>query len=379
MKILFVSHNDDRFGAPKSMFDLIVELKKKGIEIIVLTPIDNQINRLCDLNGIENYTIKYEANVYISNHSKMKNFIKYIRYKMINYISMKKIMRKIDISSIDIIHTNVSIIDFGYKLSKCNGIKHVWHLREFGTENINMKRYNKNYIDDFNSENNHCIAISESVMNSWIDKGVSFKQIKRIYNGLADSYSEKKKTTKALKIVFTGSLSRHKGQMELIDALSILPKEKTGNIVVDIYGDGDTDYINEIELKIKENKLNNIVTLRGYKTNILNVINDYHVGIVCSKSEGFGRVTVEYMMNKLTVIASNTGANMELIENEVNGLIYNYGDPIDLANKLETLLDHHNIIEEYGSKAREKYKKNYTLDRCCHEVIVFYDRILSKI
>ena len=58
-----------------------------------------------------------------------------------------------------------------------------------------------------------------------------------------------------------------------------------------------------------------------------------------SKNEAFGRVTVEYMLQNLAVIASDAGANSEIIENGVSGLLYRLGDVDDLARKMIMYLE----------------------------------------
>jgi glycosyltransferase involved in cell wall biosynthesis len=44
-----------------------------------------------------------------------------------------------------------------------------------------------------------------------------------------------------------------------------------------------------------------------------------NIGLMCSRDEAFGRVTIEFMLHKMPVIASNSGANPELVINRING------------------------------------------------------------
>ena len=57
---------------------------------------------------------------------------------------------------------------------------------------------------------------------------------------------------------------------------------------------------------------------------------------MCSKSEAFGRVTVEYMANKLITIASNTGASPEIIMKNT-GFLYKQGNYRNLANIIKKI------------------------------------------
>ena len=63
------------------------------------------------------------------------------------------------------------------------------------------------------------------------------------------------------------------------------------------------------------------INFLGPRTDVHSMLGNYQIGLMCSKSEGFGLVTAEYMHAKLGVIASNTGASPELIDNEITGLV----------------------------------------------------------
>jgi glycosyltransferase involved in cell wall biosynthesis len=55
---------------------------------------------------------------------------------------------------------------------------------------------------------------------------------------------------------------------------------------------------------------------------------------MCSRCEAFGRVTVEAMKLGLPVIAANTGGSPELVQHGINGLLYEWGNPLDLAKQI---------------------------------------------
>ena len=90
------------------------------------------------------------------------------------------------------------------------------------------------------------------------------------------------------------------------------------------------------------------VRFLGYQKNFYEKLAGYDCGIMCSRSEGFGRVTVEYMMAGLPVLASDTGANAELIENGVTGLLYHFPDVENLKNELLYMLEHKKEVSDMG-------------------------------
>ena len=98
---------------------------------------------------------------------------------------------------------------------------------------------------------------------------------------------------------------------------------------------------------------------------------------MCSRQEGFGRVTVEYMMAGLPVIASDIAANKELINSET-GLLYHVGDIHSLKEKIVYLVNHRDLIEKMGRKAREYAQTSFSTEINTELVYNEYLKIIRK-
>ena len=324
MKVLYITNNDDKLGGAKALMEIVSEMKENNyVEPVVLTPKHNKVNEFCDNHNIENYSTKHHCFMFAKSNNKFKYFIKYIprfiKYKISNKIAMIEIKNKVDLTSIDCIHTNTSIVDIGALISRKYKIKHVWHIREFGKEDFNFVSYRRNYIDFMNENANKLVVISNAVKKVWIEKGLKPEKVELIYDGIDVSdikTREKKSDNKRMRILFSGAITENKGQKCLIEALSYIDEEILKNIEVDFLGKGTEQYEEELKNMVKEKKLDRNVNFLGYCSDLRERLQLYDVGVVCSKSEGFGRVTAEYMAAKLCVIASDTGANTELKQNK---------------------------------------------------------------
>ena len=121
------------------------------------------------------------------------------------------------------------------------------------------------------------------------------------------------------------------------------------------------------------------IDFKGYVDNIYEYVGKYDIGLVCSKSEGFGRVTAEYMHAGLIVIASNKGANSELIDNGENGFLYEYGNSDDLSKKIEKVIEEKSdfkqkIVEE----AMKKANNMFTAEKNADNVYKIYEEVLGE-
>jgi glycosyltransferase involved in cell wall biosynthesis len=68
-------------------------------------------------------------------------------------------------------------------------------------------------------------------------------------------------------------------------------------------------------------------------------------------------VTVEAMHSKMTVVASDCGANPELIENGKNGFLFEYGNIQEFARIISSLDEKRCLLVATGTKAHKDSSK----------------------
>ena len=386
MRIVFIADKGEKYGASKSLVEMIKTLKNRyGINPVVLTYEKSNINRICEKENIENYAIEHGQFMVSMGGTPFRSAIKFIllpyyyfKYYTRNRKAKKIAKRLIDFDSVDIIHSNVNRNDIGAILAKEFNVPHVWHIREFGDKDYRCIPLRLNYIKFMNSSTSRFISISNAIRTAWNKKGLSKEKNIVIYNGIDtskfnihnDSEGEKK-----LKIIFTGSISPSKGQAQLIKAVGTMHDDIKRNIKVDIYGTGNKEYLLYLKYLVKKYNLKKQVNFKGYSNNISSILGKYDVGIICSKSEGFGRVTVEYMAAKLCVVASDTGANPELVTDGVTGYLYKFGDIKDLHNKLLFLYNNKKVIKEIGERSYKAVENRFTTERNANEIYKVYKSI----
>ena len=149
-------------------------------------------------------------------------------------------------------------------------------------------------------------------------------------------------------------------------------------ISIDILGDGPKEYVNSLKEYVKKNNLNKVVSFCGYKSNVRELLSKYDIGFMCSYSEGFGRVTVEYMMAGLCTIASNTGANSELIKNKETGVLFDYSNIEDLKSKIAWCINNYKEVKNIGKNSKQISLKNFTSEINSKNVFELYQKILGE-
>jgi len=90
--------------------------------------------------------------------------------------------------------------------------------------------------------------------------------------------------------------------------------------------------------------------------------------LVCSRSEAFGRVTVEGMLCSKPIIGTRSGATPELVKEGFTGLLYEPGNYQDLAEKIKYLIVHPGEARQMGTNGFEWASKQFTIEKCASQV-----------
>lgn len=384
MKILYFMNHVDQGGAALALYDLIKELKDNYDDIvpIVVTGKKNGLNKMLEEIGVENYSAQYKN--FMSSYKKPEWIYRVmlnVRYKMGQYCAIKRLEKIIDFSEIDIIHSNLNRIDIGAILAQKYKIPHIWHIREHGDgSDFKLTSVMRNPIRYMNSFNSYTIMISNSVEKVWKLKGLDNKKMRLIYDGVrTELYNiETKQDNRNLKMIFMGGYDKNKGQEDLIDALKTLPEDLKRLIQIDFFGNGSEKYIKYLKNKIYENGLEKVMKINSYQHDIWKHISDYDIGLNCSHGEGFGRVTVEYMMAGLCPIASDRGATPEIIENGITGIIYDSSSSEELKNSIIWALNNRKAIRKMGIDASEFAKKEFSMSKHAREIRELYYEVIKE-
>jgi glycosyltransferase involved in cell wall biosynthesis len=114
------------------------------------------------------------------------------------------------------------------------------------------------------------------------------------------------------------------------------------------------------------------------KTEVLHLMKDASFLIFPSECyETFGLTIVEAFATGLPVIASDSGAAVELVTHGRTGLHFRTGDSADLAAKMRWSADHPQQLAALGRAARQDYQELYTAERNYQLLMDVYRGVIS--
>lgn len=356
MKILFVANYSQLYGANRSMLTIIEYLYNKGYDVKLILPSKGDICQELDTIGINYKVIPMFTQLYY-----LKYNIKYLALLFLDiwtFFKLPSLIKEAKNFSPDIIYSNTSAEMIGIKVAKKMGVKHISHIREFmdldyGAKFIMGRKGKRRFIN----QSDGIIYVSNSVANH-VNLGEPLRQNQRvIYNGIKDSNVEfeNKEIYSSLNLGIVGIFDKAKGQDLAINAmpniLKIFPNAK-----LNIWGDKEDGFKRIIHKLVKSLNLDNSVIFHGFVKNTDRIYKDMDVLLMCSRCEGFGRVTVEAMQRGIPVIGLNTGGTSELVKDDFNGYLFNSIQEIPL--KLSLLLE---SKEHYNRIRRNAYTESRSL------------------
>lgn len=160
--------------------------------------------------------------------------------------------------------------------------------------------------------------------------------------------------------IFLGRISHEKGIDILVKAIKLIPDN---NFHIKIVGDGPLKA--QFENEIKARRIQNIeFTGRKDFEFAMELLKYSQFIIIPSRCyEGFPRVIGEAFACGKPVVASSLGAMSELVEDGKTGLLFESGNPYDLAQKIQWMIEHEEECIQMGKNAREIFEERYNSER----------------
>jgi glycosyltransferase involved in cell wall biosynthesis len=183
-------------------------------------------------------------------------------------------------------------------------------------------------------------------------------------------------------VIVPARLTRWKGQLTLIEAVSMIEKRRPGALKVIIAGDpqGRKAYADEMKAAITKSQLRDVVSIVGHLRNmpVAFAASDFAVFPVI-EPEAFGRGAVESQAMGVPVIASNIGGFTETVVEGESGFLTPPGVAGALAAAMERMIDAGpDRRAEMGVKGRDRVRLQYSKTALQKATLAVYERVLSE-
>lgn len=386
MKNAYILHSTSLHGgATKSFLALLKEITGKGVEAVVVVPDKNGIYQELRNSNIDVLVLHFRPAIYpwLNTPSDIALFIpRLIGRIVLNYLASKKLTSYLKNKNIDIIHTNVSVIDIGFRTAKKLNIPHVYHIREYANKDFKMYYFpcRKHFIHQLNTHNCYNICITEDIQRHHQQHDNPRSIV--IYNGICSHKQPGSYFLHGDYFLFAGRIEEAKGLEFLIRAYSdyssthpklALPLYLVGEII-------DNNLYEKLKRIISLYQIKDKIHFWGARNDIKILMEKARAVIITSRFEAFGRCMPEAMFCKSLTIGRNTGGTLEQMENgkRINGedIALRFDTPAQLSQRLyEATIMNDDQYRHITELAWNTVNKLYSTDSYAKNVLLFYKKI----
>ena len=379
MHILFITHYAGFYGANKSLLTLMCYLRTHyKIEPIVLLPSKGIFSKYLEEEYIP-YIIQHYYWWVNDNHGAFQYLLNKCK-QFRNIFKVSKICKRLRDYNIDLVYSNSVTVNIGMFVAKQMGVPHIWHFREALTQFRLSLSLSISRCLLHQSQNAKFVLISDYMMRFY-QSYLPSERMQRIYNGISLPINRERVSTNQLnvrlKVAIVGVVSKQKNQLELLKAQFQLLQL---GIEIDTYivGTYKEDYLAEIRKFVQDANLSDLVHIIGHADDVFGILQEMNVGVVCATDEAFGRTTIEFMLMKMPVVVSDSGANPELIRNEQDGYIYTSGDVNALAEVLKRYVEQPELLQAQGESAYQYAIDNFSAEKNAEAIYKVINEVMNE-
>lgn len=372
--ILFVTHRHEVVGgAEKALLEMVSYLATIGLRVHVIVGSEGSFTEELATLGIP-YTIIWQPFWAYSSHDRTNFFHPGSNPTVDPTLQTVELINKLRPR---LCVTNTIVTPWLAYAAAITGVDHAWIIHELGTAGLDLRyaigeKQTLRTIDLLSGAIFYNSKTTAQYYDPWIKDN---KQVRLIYPGGDNPQPTHIKSPfreAAFKLAAVGQIKPQKGQMDAIKAIRIL-RDTGQDVQLLIIGHADDPkYTQEIKKYIQKHNLVSHVLLGGYKKNPASYAALADAALVCSTNDSFGRVTVEAMLLGKPVIGARSGGTIEIINNRTTGLFYEPGNPVSLADKINTLLGDPSLVKKMGAKGKKDALKKYSRENRYVEFLSYF-------
>jgi glycosyltransferase involved in cell wall biosynthesis len=218
-------------------------------------------------------------------------------------------------------------------------------------------------------------VVSESTRRELIQAGFADDRITIVPNGVKLPHRDPEPSQELL-IGHVGRLKRYKSVDHLVKAFQLV-HQKLPQVRLIIVGEGD--HRPDLQRLVRELHLDSVVQFTGYMDEEAKerLIMRCAVVVNCSVKEGWGMTVLEANAHGVPVVASNVPGLRDSVVDNKTGLLYEYGNIPQLAERLVQVLTDAGLRRRLASGAKE-WARSFSWDRSAEQMMEVLHRAIRS-
>ncbi len=292
---------------------------------------------------------------------------------------MRQLKRIIREKHVDLLYCNTQVNRdmFGCFAARDMGIPMISHLRSVDGKTFAgaKKDFANKYVSAY-------IANSSPVKDYWLERGISMEKTHLVFNAIDDARQFPVDVRKefgladdAQVITCTARLVPFKGHTFLLNAFAQLRKTNAKATLL-LLGSGPEEQ--NLRQQAERLDITDSVHFAGFDTRGQAVMAGSDLAVLPSDFEPFGRVVIEAMLEETPVIGTAKGGILDIIRNEENGLLVEYGDTDGLATAMRRLLEDASLRDKCIEGGRKSVRTTFNLEARTKDIEAIMERVIHS-
>lgn len=388
MNVVYVLNTTYLFGGSvRSFLSMLDGLQGKGVKPTVVVPDNGGVCQVLKERGIEVIPVCFRPNTYPHNRSTAKDILlflpKLLARRVVNRRAVARLSRLLASRPIDLVHTNVSVLDVGLRLSRRLGVPHLFHVREYGF--LDFRQIYYPWPGAFRAllrKASYSVCITKHIQECHGLAGNVRSRV--IYNGIDVPEMEEPVKDREGYFLYAGCIDPSKGLHVLVEAFAGYAAHSARQRELWVAGDvADSGYYERIRAFVTKKGLERRVKFLGGRKDIFRLMQRAEAIVIPSRFEGFGRCMAEAMMNRCLVIAHDTAGLKEQFDNGREMTGREIGLRYKTTEELRACLEQVDSLpadglEELRRRAYEVARALYTPEVNIDRVFRFYEEIMEN-
>lgn len=224
------------------------------------------------------------------------------------------------------------------------------------------------------------IGNSKAVNRQLLEEGVSEDKLVLLYNGVDLEKFHKsgaEKTKDSFTMIIVANLFAYKGHIDLIHALVSIKQELPKHWKLLCVGK-DAGMENVLKTLTSDLQLSNHIQWLGECSDVVSLLSQADLGILCSHEEGFSNSILESMAMELPMVVTDVGGNAEAVLDGLNGLVVPPKNSTQLAQAILSLANDPARRQQMALASHERAVQCFSLKSCIHYYEMQYEKLLSE-
>ena len=375
-RILYVLNSPSTGGANRSLSVLLAGLDRARFSPRVVVPKPGPLlDRLQAMDvPVHILPLPSLARLQASFTGKIKAAVRNGR----NVLRLARLIRR---DRIGLVHTNTIFPLGGALAARLAGVPHVWHLREgMDAPMYNLRLGRGASLRLMASLSAALICISHYVESVSVLATARGKAV--IIPNALESLPEAipRPLSEPLTIGCVGLISQQKRTRVFVEAAALIAAARPESrfVVAGRAGSGDENLLAECRERVRELGIDDRFEWPGFVADPTHLYRRMHLLIHPAVHEGFGRVLIEAMSWGIPVVAVDSGASPELIQDGTTGRIVTADDPRAIADAALGIVATQAGYARMGAAARAELDGRFGPGDHARDVIGVYDHVLGS-